>query len=239
MISIHLEKVLSSAAGVLNLNVDVSLQKGELVALYGASGAGKTSILRMIAGLLKPENGKIEVLGRIWYDEKQKLFLKTQQRNFGIVFQDYALFPNMTVRENIAYGLRSGDFHQVDEMIELMELTNLENKKPMILSGGQRQRVAFARAVIRKPDLLLLDEPFVSLDTALRIRMQDFTLRLHKQLSLTTILVSHDLVEVARLSDRVFLLENGSIVKSGKPKEVIPYQQFESILQTISEKYRQ
>jgi molybdate transport system ATP-binding protein len=238
MISIHLEKTLSSAAGVLHLNVDLSVQKGELVALYGASGTGKTSILRMIAGLLKPENGRVEVLDRVWYDQEKKIFLKTQQRNFGIVFQDYALFPNMTVRENIAFGLSSGNPHEVDEMIELMELTNLQNKKPLILSGGQRQRVAFARAIIRKPDLLLLDEPFVSLDTALRTRMQDFTLRLHKQLSLTTILVSHDLVEVARLSDRVFLLENGSIVKSGPPKDVIPYQQFESILQTIAEKYR-
>jgi molybdate transport system ATP-binding protein len=238
MIKIHLSRTLAAVSGELKLDVDFTVNKGELVALYGASGAGKTSILRMLAGLLQPQAGRIEVDNRVWFDSSEKISLRTQQRDFGFVFQDYGLFPNMTVRENISFALANENDGNVDEMIRLMELSNLEDKKPDTLSGGQRQRVAFARAIIRKPTILLLDEPFAALDTGLRMRMQDLILTTHQQFHLTTILVSHDLLEVARLADRVFLLENGTIVKSGKPKEVIPYSQIESILQTITEKYR-
>lgn len=239
MIQIHLRKTLTSVSGNLFLDVNFALEKGEFVAFYGPSGSGKTSILRMIAGLLPPDSGRIRVDDQTWYDPSARVNLKTQQRNFGIVFQDYGLFPNMTVRENISFALKNGHAGNVDEMIALMELGNLENKKPDTLSGGQRQRVALARAIIRRPSILLLDEPFAALDTALRLRMQEFILKTHRELELTTILVSHDLLEVARLADRVFLLENGVIAKSGSPRDVMPMTQIETIMEAIARKYRE
>jgi molybdate transport system ATP-binding protein len=239
MIELKLQKTLSSVAGPLKLNVEMKLSKGDLVALYGASGAGKTSILRMIAGLLRPEAGCIRIDQTSWYDSDQRIFLRPQDRSIGIVFQDYALFPNMTVRENIGYALSKADIDEVGEMIELMELKNLGDKKPHLLSGGQRQRVALARAIIRKPQLLLLDEPFAALDTSLRFRMQEFVLNLHQKFKLTTILVSHDLLDVARLADRVHLLEDGKIVRSGKAVEVVPYQHIQHLLQSLADKYHQ
>jgi molybdate transport system ATP-binding protein len=239
VIQIHLRKTLTSVSGNLFLDVNFALEKGEFVAFYGPSGSGKTSILRMIAGLLPPDSGRIRVDDQTWYDPSARVNLKTQQRNFGIVFQDYGLFPNMTVRENISFALKNGHADNVDEMIALMELSNLENKKPDTLSGGQRQRVALARAIIRRPSILLLDEPFAALDTALRLRMQEFILKTHRELELTTILVSHDLLEVARLADRVFLLENGVIAKSGSPRDVMPMTQIETIMEAIARKYRE
>lgn len=229
---------MASVSGELDLDVDFALEKGEFAAFYGPSGSGKTSVLRMIAGLLQPDSGKIVIDDQIWFDHETRISLKTQQRNFGIVFQDYGLFPNMTVRENIGFALKNGRHESVDEMIRFMELQNLENKKPDTLSGGQRQRVALARAIIRKPAVLLLDEPFAALDTGLRLRMQEFILKMHRDLGLTTILVSHDLLEVARLADRVFLLENGNITKSGSPKDVMPLTQIESLMEAIALKYR-
>lgn len=238
MIQIRLQKKMTSVSGELALDVDFALKRGELAAFYGPSGSGKTSILRMIAGLLRPDSGKIVIDDETWFDHETQISLKTQKRNFGIVFQDYGLFPNMTVRENIAFALPVKQHGSVDEMIRFMELQNLENKKPETLSGGQRQRVALARAIIRKPAVLLLDEPLAALDTGLRLRMQEFILKMHADLALTTILVSHDLLEVARLADRVFLLDNGIITKSGSPKEVMPLSQIETLLHNIAQKYR-
>ena len=238
MINIALEKKLGSVRGEMFLKVHFTVNASEVVALYGASGAGKTSILRMIAGLMLPGAGRVDVEGETWYDSERKLSWPAQKRHAGMVFQDYALFPNMSVRKNIAYASLKGDEDWVEKMIDTMELRNLEHKRPHMLSGGQRQRVALARAIVRKPTILLLDEPFAALDTELRLRMHEFFLQIHKEFSLTTILVSHDLLEVARLADRVFLLEEGLITRSGKPAEVLPYQHFETILKSIAGKTR-
>jgi molybdate transport system ATP-binding protein len=238
VINIALQKKLGFVRGNMSLKVDFTVNAGELVALYGASGGGKTSILRMIAGLMLPEAGRVDVERETWYDSEQKLFWPPQKRHAGMVFQDYALFPNMSVRQNIAYASTKDDESWVEKLIDTMELRNLEHKRPNMLSGGQRQRVALARAIVRKPAILLLDEPFAALDTDLRLRMHEFLLEIHKQFSLTTILVSHDLLEVARLADRVFLLEEGLISRSGKPADVLPYQHFETALKSIAEKYR-
>jgi molybdate transport system ATP-binding protein len=234
MIQARLEKKLDAAHGLMNLDVDFSIDKGELVTFYGPSGAGKTSILRMLCGLSAPDQGYISVNGQNWFDDKTKVNLKPQQRNIGIVFQDYALFPNMTVRGNLLYALAKGQTHtMIDELLKLMELSNLQDKKPAFLSGGQRQRVALARALVRKPEILLLDEPMSALDTTLRIKIQDYILRVHQQFHLTTILVRHDILEVLRLSTRVFLLEEGKITRQGKPHELLPVQTLKRMINEL------
>ena len=213
MIEVSIKKKLFSALGKMRLDVEFTIQEGELVTLYGPSGAGKTTVLRMLCGLSIPDEGRISVRGQPWLDSAKKINLKPQHRDIGIVFQDYALFPNLTVKENLRYALKQGQPDAiVNELLEMMELTNLHDKKPELLSGGQRQRVALARAIVRKPRILLLDEPMSALDTALRVKIQDYILRVHEQFKLTTILVSHDIMEVIRLSNRVLLMDHGKII---------------------------
>lgn len=234
MIQARFKKKLDAAHGLMTLDVDFTINKGELVTFYGPSGAGKTSILRMLCGLTAPDEGYISVGDQSWFDDKNKINKKPQQRNIGIVFQDYALFPNMTVRGNLMYALVKGQSQDlIDELLALMELSNLQDKKPAFLSGGQRQRVALARALVRKPDVLLLDEPMSALDTTLRIKIQDYILRVHQQFHLTTILVTHDILEVLRLSSRVFLLEEGQIKRQGKPHELLPVQALKRMINEL------
>ena len=221
MIRFHLKKKLRAAQGDLLLEVESEVPTGTFLTLYGPSGVGKTSILRMLAGLLTPDEGKIEVKGENWLDTKQKINWKPQQRNIGFVFQDYALFPNMTVRQNLEYALpKNQDNSIIPELVELIELENLQDRKPTRLSGGQQQRVALARALVRQPDLLLLDEPLSALDHSMRQKLQDYLLRVHERYGLTTILVSHELSEVFKMADQTIMLEEGKIIKSGTPLEV-------------------
>jgi molybdate transport system ATP-binding protein len=223
MIKISVKKMLFSPGGEMSLDVDIEIKRGELITLYGPSGAGKTTLLRMLCGLTNPDSGTISVEEETWCDVEKKINLKPQQRNVGIVFQDYALFPNMTVQENLEYALKKKQPSAiVGELLELMELTQLRDKKPSLLSGGQRQRVALARAIVRKPKILLLDEPMSALDTALRLKIQDYILQIHSQFKLTTILVSHDIFEVLRLSKHVYLLEGGKIIDHGAPEDILP-----------------
>jgi molybdate transport system ATP-binding protein len=235
MIEARLKKKLFSAQGDMLLDVKFSIRQGELVTLYGASGAGKTSVLRMLCGLTLPDEGSISVQGETWFDSKRKINVKPQRRNVGIVFQDYALFPNMTVRENLEYALEKQQSHNlVDELLELMELTSLNNKKPGFLSGGQQQRVALARAIVRKPKVLLLDEPLSALDTTLRLKLQDYILRVHEQFQLTTIIVSHDILEVSRLSKHVFLMDHGKIVRQGEPGSILPLDTLKQMIDKLA-----
>ncbi|MCL6217471.1 ABC transporter ATP-binding protein [Zunongwangia pacifica] len=218
MIECKLKKELSAAEGKMMLAVDFRLQKGDFVVLYGNSGAGKTSILRMLSGLLTPENGFIKQESNIWFDAEKKIDLPIQKREIGLVFQDYALFPNMSVEENIYFSLpKKKDKKTAEELIELMELGNLRKQKIQQLSGGQQQRVALARALARKPKLLLLDEPLSALDHSMRTKLQDYILKLHKTYNLTTILVSHDPAEIIKMADKVLVLENGKITSTGTP----------------------
>ncbi len=221
MIHIELEKKLTAANGSMKLQVDLRIKPGQLVTLFGNSGAGKTSILRMLAGLLNPDKGLIKVNHNTWLDSENGIFLKPQQRRIGFLFQDYALFPNMTVEENLLYALEKKQGKKiVDELIDTIELGDLRNRKPNELSGGQNQRVALARSLVRKPEILMLDEPLSALDAQMRMKLQDFILKVHKQYNLTTILVSHDANEVIKMSDKVFLIEDGKIIRQGKPVDV-------------------
>ena len=232
MISISLKKDLQGAHGKMTLEVESRINPGDLVVIYGVSGAGKTSILRMLAGLFRPESGKIEVNDTCWFDSQKNINVKPQLRKVGFVWQDYALFPNMTVKQNLRYALHKGQPESIiTELMDIIELTQLQNRKPHTLSGGQQQRVALARALVRKPEILLLDEPLSALDEGMRIKMQDYLLRLHKQYNLTTILVSHDMAEIFKLAKKIFVLDNGKFIRQGTPQEVFSYQD-------ISGKYR-
>ncbi len=219
MIDFHLTKALHTAAGPRTLDVALSLAPGELVALSGPSGAGKTTLLRMLAGLSKPDSGFLKVENQLWYDHAQRQWLPPQRRPLGFVFQDYALFPNMTVRENLAFAAESQPDARriIDELLELLELTELAPRRPAVLSGGQQQRVALARALARRPRLLLLDEPLSALDQPTRLRLQDALAEVHRQYHLTTVLISHDPAEIARLADRVVELDLGEVRRVGPP----------------------
>jgi len=221
MISLDIHKTLHAAKGDMKFQLDIQIQEGHLVTLFGESGAGKTSTLRMIAGLLKPDGGKISVHGDTWFDAEKRTNLKPQQRRIGYVFQDYALFPNMTVRGNLEFGLgKNQERCIIDELIEMVELGDLQHRKPDTLSGGQKQRVALARALVQRPDILLLDEPLSALDMKIRLKLQDYILAVHRKYGLTTILVSHDIAEIHKLSDWVFVLENGRVTKQGSPSQI-------------------
>lgn len=221
MIELTLNKALIGSSGVLNLDMHFQIERGQFVTLYGPSGAGKTSTLRMIAGLMEPENGKIIVNENVWYDSSKNISLSIQKRNVGFVFQEYALFPNMTVLGNLKFAMRKGeDITFVNELIDIIALRELENRKPSSLSGGQKQRVALARALIQKPELLMLDEPLSALDRGMRMNLQDYLLNLHNKYNLTTILVSHDISEIFKLSNKVIVLNNGKIEKQGAPQDI-------------------
>ena len=219
-ITINLQKKLHGASGKMLLDIQAQINEGEIIALYGTSGVGKTSTLRMLAGLMQPDSGSIQIGNERWYDSDKKINFTAQQRNVGLMFQDYALFPNMTVRANLEFAqTKNADKKQVDELIEAMQLGDLQHQFPTRLSGGQRQRVALARTLAQGAKLLLLDEPLSALDADMRRDLQDFLLAFHKKHQPTIVLVSHDIGEVFRLVNRVFVLENGKIIRTGTPLE--------------------
>ena len=218
MIDFALQKTLHTAEGEMQFNVNAHIEKGKFVSLYGVSGAGKTSVLRMLAGFMKPDGGYIKVDHAFWFYGEEKFNVSTQHRSIGFVFQDYALFPNMNVEENIAFALRKHESRTiVDELLELTGLKNLAKRKIQTLSGGQQQRVALARAIAKKPLLLLLDEPLSALDSGMRAQLQETLLDVHKRFGLTTILVSHNAEEIVKLSDTVIHLENGKFQQQTTP----------------------
>jgi molybdate transport system ATP-binding protein len=218
-------KMLHTAQGTQLLDLSFNLEPGRLLTLYGPSGAGKTTILRIIAGLTDTSSAQIEVEGSIWDDTADRIHLPTHHRSIGFVFQDFALFPHLSVRQQLEFALqKKDDTPLVTELLHMMELEELQHKKPSLLSGGQQQRVALARAIARRPRLLLLDEPLSALDNDLRDRLQDFILTAHRYYRLTTILVSHYLPEIFRLSDEVISIDKGLMQRQGPPSQVFPPQ---------------
>jgi len=221
MMQIDIHKKLLSTSGDFNLAISIDSQPGQFISIYGPSGAGKTTILRIIAGISQQDSGTISLDNNIWFDSNSKINLPPQKRKVGFVFQDYALFPNMTVRQNLEFAINKGQSTEIiDELIDTIELKDLQNRKPETLSGGQKQRVALARALVQKPSILLLDEPLSALDDEMRVKLQNYILKVHKKYNLTTFLVSHDISEVFKLSDHVIKINNGIIEAEGTPEEL-------------------
>jgi molybdate transport system ATP-binding protein len=220
IIHIDIEKAMFTTNGKINLTFKAIILAGEIVSIYGDSGAGKTTLLRMLAGLVRPDKGIIKFGDSVWFNSDKKINIVPQNRNIGLMFQDYALFPNMTIEQNISFAQAIKNDKAVHELLNVFGLFELRNRRPHCLSGGQKQRVAFARVLARKPKLLLLDEPLSAVDANLRSQLQDEILMANKSIGLTTILVSHDLNEVFKLANWVICIENGFIVKSGNPEEV-------------------
>lgn len=208
--------MLNGSSGQFCLDIDLEIKKGEFVALYGKSGSGKTTLLRLLAGFETPQSGTIKVGDKFFFDGAKAL--PPQKRNIGFLFQDYALFENMNVIKNLLFA--NDDIKLANHLLDLVELTSLKNAQISKLSGGQKQRVALARALMRKPEIMLLDEPLSALDISMREKLQDYLLKIHREFDMTTILVSHDIAEIYKLTSRVFVLSEGVIERSGTAAEI-------------------
>jgi len=218
---LNLKKKLNFVSGEKLLDVDVQIAAGTFVAISGPSGSGKTTLLRLIAGLAKG-TGFIKIKDKVWLDTANGIYLSSQQRKVGYVFQNYALFPNMTVRQNLTFALEKNQSTAIiEELIDTMELGELIHRYPQQLSGGQQQRVALARALVRKPPILLLDEPLSALDEGLRNHLQNYILKIHRKYQLTTLLVSHDTREIYKMADKVLVLEEGKMTEWGSPQAIL------------------
>jgi len=220
-VSIELKRITKQFGGVAAVNnISFSVKEGELMALLGPSGGGKTTVLRMIAGLEMPTAGDVFIRGVRVND------LSVQQRNIGFVFQNYALFKNMTVAKNVAFGLKIKKWKRADaeprvaELLQLFGLEGLDGRYPHQLSGGQRQRVAIARALAPKPSVLLLDEPFGAVDAKIRQELREWLVTLHHELNVTTIFVTHDQEEAMEVSNRIVIFSRGLLEQVGTPREV-------------------
>ena len=205
----------------MKLDLKMHFEEGKLITLYGKSGAGKSTFLMLLAGLMNPEKGYIRMGEEVWTDTAKDIFLPPQKRNIGFVFQEYSLFPNMTVRENLCFGLGKGQSKAIiDKLVDIIDLGQLQSRKPNTLSGGQKQRVALARALVSQPKMLLLDEPLSALDHEMRLKLQSYILEVHREFGLTTLLISHDVSEIIRLSDFMIEMDHGNIIRQGNPADM-------------------
>ncbi|MFW9888944.1 MAG: ABC transporter ATP-binding protein [Candidatus Thorarchaeota archaeon] len=226
MVEIRLENLRKTFGDVVATDeVTIDLEEGKLSTLLGPSGCGKTTLLRLIAGFYLPDRG------RIYFDDKDVTQTPPHKRNTGMCFQNYALWPHMSVAENVAYGLKLKRFNgmrysksavarRVDEALALVRMEELGHRHIHQLSGGQQQRVALARALVIEPGVLLLDEPLSNLDAKLRIEMREEIIRIHKEMSITTVYVTHDQHEALSISDRVAVMDHGYVQQLGTPREI-------------------
>ncbi|WP_017754602.1 ATP-binding cassette domain-containing protein [Calidifontibacillus oryziterrae] len=205
MLSIQIEKKLPH----FKVEVDMEIND-EIAILFGPSGSGKTTILNCLAGLTNPDQGAIANNGDVYFSHEQKP-LAVQKRKIGYLFQDYALFPHMTVKKNIYYGMKN--YELTEQIIEVLGIKHLLNKYPLEISGGEKQRVALTRALATEPSILLLDEPFSALDQETRQQCQDELIRLHDLWNIPVLMVTHDLDEAKKLGDRIFFIKEGKIEK--------------------------
>lgn len=217
---LKLEDIRKSYDGVQVLNgISLDIEEGEIVSILGPSGCGKTTLLNLILGIVNVDSGKIE------FDGVDITNLAMEKRGFNIVFQDYALFPNFNVYKNITYGLRNkpeiATEAEVEELIELLNLKEHLNKRIEQLSGGQKQRVALARTLVMKPKILLMDEPLSALDGVIKESIKERIKAIAKEYNLTTIIVTHDPEEALTMSDRVLIINEGSISQYARPDEIV------------------
>jgi len=207
-------------------DVSIDVKSGELLVLLGASGSGKTTLLRCVAGLTRPTNGHVAIAGRVVFDAAEAVDQATYRRNLGMVFQTFALWPHMTVRENVAYPLRAKGLKdelrkgRVEEVLELVQCSALADRLPATLSGGQQQRIALARALVARPALVLFDEPLSNLDALLRIELRAQLRQLHRATGFTGVYVTHDQLEALTLATRIAVMHNGRIVQLGPPEAI-------------------
>jgi molybdate transport system ATP-binding protein len=218
MIHIAVRKKLQFAGASGLLDVDIEICEQSFVALTGPSGSGKTTLLRMIAGLTQPDEGMIESRGNIWFDAKTRINIPTRQRSIGFVFQDFALFPRMSVRQNIEYACSDRKFAR--ELLDMVSLSAFAESMPSSLSGGQKQRLALIRSIAARPGILLLDEPLSAVDGDHRIRLQEEMGKIFRNEGMTVIMVSHDIQEIFHLADRAVILESGRVVADDLPSRV-------------------
>ncbi len=208
------------------INLTLSIYSDEILAIVGPSGCGKTTLLKMISGLEAPTSGEILIDGDVVYSSEKGICLVPEKRNIALVFQNYAIWPHMTVFDNIAYPLKVKRVDKVtiqksvEEIVELVKLSGKETRYPHELSGGEKQRVALARALVMRPKILLLDEPFSNLDAKLRMNMQYEIKRIRRELGLTIVHVTHDQSEAMGLADRIAVMNKGQIVQIASPKDV-------------------
>ncbi len=233
---LKLENIKKSYDGIAVLDeINLSIENGEIVSILGSSGSGKTTLLNIILGIVKSDSGKIE------FDGQDITDVVMENRGFNIVFQDYALFPNLNAYKNITYGLRNkpniSTLKEVEELISLLGLKEHINKSIEQLSGGQKQRVALARTLVMKPKILLLDEPLSALDGIIKESIKERIKTIAKEFNLTTIIVTHDPEEALSISDKVLIINKGKIMQYAKPQEIIhfPKEDFvrEFILQQL------
>lgn len=222
----NVSKVFDKNVALNNVNLDI--QAGEFICLLGPSGCGKSTLLRIIAGLEQPSEGKVYI------GDRDVTNLPPSRRNFGIMFQSYALFPNLSAFENVAYGLRNKKMktrdieERVNRLFDMIKLSNAKNRLPSEMSGGEQQRVALARALATEPDFLLLDEPLSALDAKVRISLRKEICNIQKELKLTTIMVTHDQDEALTMADRIIVMNKAVVMQSGTPEEIYekPENQF-------------
>lgn len=239
MIAINITKQLQLAQGYTSLCVNTTIPSGVVTAIYGSSGAGKTTLLKILAGLVQPEQGFIEVNKNVWLDTSRRIGLLPQQRSIGFVFQDYALFPHMTVMQNMLFAAgKKADKQYIHQLLQMVRMETFVNAKPAQLSGGQQQRIALIRALVRKPQLLLLDEPLSALDDAMRRQLRQELYSIQQQLPITTLLVSHDIGEVYTLASNIIHLEQGQVIFEGAPQQLFGAASLSSKMQLTGEVLR-
>jgi len=229
----HINKIFADMPAVEDFNL--SAEQGEFVSFLGPSGCGKTTTLRMIAGFELPTSGTITIA------DQDLTYVPPNKRNVGMVFQSYALFPNMTIADNIGYGLKMAGKskaeinERVDEMLDLIHLENFRGRYPYQLSGGQQQRVALVRALAIRPQILLLDEPLSALDAKIRVELRQEIRRIQQQLGITTIYVTHDQEEALSLSDRIVVMSQGRMEQVGTPSEIYTYPATEFVAKFVGQ----